>query len=35
MSPQAILAAGDLALLQAYEPVLRYNSGELFYPMAV
>ena len=35
MSPQAILAAGDLALLQAYEPVLRYNSGELFYPMPV
>ncbi len=25
----------DLALLRTYEPVLRYNRGELFYPMAV
>lgn len=29
------LAPEDLALLRTYEPVLRYNRGELFYPMAV
>jgi hypothetical protein len=27
--------ADDLALLRAYEPVVRYNRGELFYPAAV
>jgi hypothetical protein len=31
----ALLAPDDLALLRAYEPILRYNRGELFYPMAV
>ena len=25
----------DLALLRAHEPVLRYTSGELFFPTAV
>ncbi len=25
----------DLGLLQAYEPVVRYNEGELFFPTAV
>jgi hypothetical protein len=35
MTRQARLAPDDLALLRAYEPVLRYNRGELFYPMAV
>ncbi len=30
-----ILAADELALLREYEPILRYNKGELFYPMAV
>ncbi len=35
MTEQALLAPDDLALLRAYEPVLRYNRGELFYPMAV
>ncbi|HYN47563.1 MAG TPA: hypothetical protein VER83_01780 [Candidatus Nanopelagicales bacterium] len=35
MSPQAILAPDDFALLRAYEPILRFNRGELFYPMAV
>ena len=29
------LAPDDLALLRAYEPVLHFNRGELFYPMAV
>jgi hypothetical protein len=33
-APEA-LAAEDHALLRAYEPVLRFNRGELFYPMAV
>jgi hypothetical protein len=28
-------AAGDLRLLQCYEPVLRFTRGELFLPMAV
>ena len=28
-------AAGDLQLLQRYEPVLRFTRGELFLPMAV
>src|SRR5712664_1776641 len=27
--------AGDLSLLQCYEPVLRFTRGELFLPMAV
>jgi hypothetical protein len=27
--------AADLALLRAYEPIVRYNRGELFYPAAV
>jgi hypothetical protein len=27
--------AGDLALLRAYEPVIRYTAGELFLPTAV
>jgi hypothetical protein len=31
----ASLDPADLALLRTYEPVLRYNRGELFYPMAV
>ncbi len=31
----ASLDVDDLALLRTYEPVLRYNRGELFYPMAV
>jgi hypothetical protein len=35
VSPQAILAPDDFALLRAYEPILRFNRGELFYPMAV
>jgi hypothetical protein len=26
---------GDLALLRAYEPIVRYNEGELFFPAAV
>ena len=25
----------DLELLRAYEPIVRYNQGELFYPTAV
>ena len=25
----------DLALLRAYEPVIRYNEGELFFPVGV
>jgi hypothetical protein len=29
------LAPQDLALLRQYEPILRFNRGELFYPMAV
>jgi hypothetical protein len=28
-------ASTDLALLQAYEPIVRYTKGELFYPTAV
>jgi hypothetical protein len=28
-------AAGDLRLLQCYEPVLRFTRGELFLPMTV
>ena len=28
-------AAADLALLRAFEPIVRYNRGELFYPTAV
>ena len=35
MTGQANLSAADVALLRQYEPVLRYNRGELFYPMAV
>ena len=35
MTGQGVLAPDDLALLRAHEPVLRYNRGELFYPMAV
>jgi len=35
MSPEPTLAPGDLDLLRTYEPILRYNRGELFYPMAV
>jgi hypothetical protein len=31
----ASLPAEDLDLLRRYEPLLRYNRGELFYPMAV
>ncbi|MGI8449164.1 MAG: hypothetical protein ACR2MP_18695, partial [Streptosporangiaceae bacterium] len=27
--------AGDLGLLQCYEPVLRFTQGELFLPMPV
>lgn len=27
--------AGDLQLLRAYEPVVKYTEGELFFPMAV
>jgi hypothetical protein len=27
--------ADDVALLRAYEPIVRYNRGELFYPAAV
>jgi hypothetical protein len=27
--------AGDLELLQAYEPIVRYTGGELFFPTAV
>lgn len=27
--------AADLALLRAYEPIVRYNRGELFFPTAV
>jgi hypothetical protein len=33
--PVPDLAADDVALLRQFEPVLRYNRGELFYPMAV
>ena len=29
------LTPSDLGLLREYEPILRYNRGELFYPMAV
>jgi hypothetical protein len=29
------LDPSDLALLRAHEPILRYNRGELFYPMPV
>jgi hypothetical protein len=29
------MAAGDLDLLRAYEPIVRYNFGELFYPTHV
>jgi uncharacterized membrane protein len=35
VTERSLLAPNDLALLRAYEPVLRYNRGELFYPMAV
>jgi hypothetical protein len=35
VSGQALLSSDDVALLRAYEPVLSYNAGELFYPMAV
>jgi hypothetical protein len=35
VTDEATLAPADLALLREYEPTLRYNSGELFYPMAV
>ena len=28
-------ATADLALLQAYEPIVRYTKGELFFPTAV
>ncbi len=35
MTGQELLTPDDLALLRAHEPVLRYNRGELFYPMAV
>lgn len=31
----AALPPEDLGLLRTYEPLLRYNRGELFYPMAV
>ena len=34
-SGAASLTEEDLALLRAHEPILRYNRGELFYPMAV
>ena len=26
---------GDLALLRAFEPVIRYTQGELFFPSAI
>jgi hypothetical protein len=29
------MADDDLALLRAYEPIVRYNEGELFFPTAV
>ncbi len=35
MNGHELLTPDDLALLRAYEPILRYNRGELFYPMAV
>ena len=35
MTGEALLSPADVALLREYEPVLRYNRGELFYPMAV
>jgi hypothetical protein len=35
MTDRALLSPADVALLREYEPVLRYNRGELFYPMAV
>ncbi len=31
----AELAPDDMELLRRFEPILRYNRGELFYPMAV
>jgi hypothetical protein len=27
--------AADIALLREYEPIVRYNHGELFFPAAV
>jgi hypothetical protein len=33
--PEGAATADDLALLRAYEPVVRYTSGELFFPAAV
>jgi hypothetical protein len=33
--PGPDLAPDDVALLRRFEPILRYNRGELFYPMAV
>jgi hypothetical protein len=30
-----VTAAGDLALLRRYEPILRFTRGELFFPTAV
>jgi uncharacterized membrane protein len=35
VTDRALLTPNDLALLRAHEPILRYNGGELFYPMAV
>jgi hypothetical protein len=32
---EATLSPDDRALLRAHEPILRFNRGELFYPMAV
>lgn len=31
----APISAEDLALLRAYEPIIRYNHGELFFPTSV
>jgi hypothetical protein len=34
-SARAAAAIGDLALLRRFEPILRYNEGELFFPSPV
>ncbi len=35
-APISVLdATHDLALLRAFEPIIRYNEGELFFPAAV
>ena len=35
IGPGTVQDPADIALLREYEPIVRYNQGELFFPTAV